>query len=1174
MKRDTTRDTFEPRRHFSSVRQQQGRVQLDSEWNEQADIVGHRIETETVDVVGPCGVPCDGAGFEVEPTPDTGSDLILTPGRAYVDGILCQLDPPELPIVRFLAGGTRLRLVPGSLVDARVEVGDWVEVSSDRNRETGTRGPWTQVTAVDRANHEIRVADDVSVVAPFPNPTVQRLPTYSAQPDRPEPVALPASPAEDGTYLAYLDVWRRHVGALEEPSIREVALGGPDTATREQVLCQVRLLLWEGDDVDEPPHCLDRPQLWRDTIAASTGRLRAFTQPVPPAPDPCEVPPGGGYTRLENQHYRVEIHTGGERDDVELKWSRDNGSMVTAWTDQDPADPDKLTVESIGRDAVQALAPGQWIELSDDDRELEGRAGLMVEILDVDDRVLTIDSHGQVVDFATFGDRPKVRRWDMPSGLISGGAGPIDLEGGIQIELQVGEYHVGDYWRIPARAYIGERLGDIEWPRDTNGEALSKLPDGVEHHYCKLALVELAGGVFTKLSDCRTEFPPLTRQVQLDMAGGDGQEAMPGDTLPCPLSVVVRNGGRPVAGRRVRFEVGGADGELSELLAGPGVSPTLEVGTNDAGTASVFWTLPAAIPAVRPCFRVRAFLLDAAGDPIEPPIDFHASQSIARQVQFEPSACAGLLREPNVSTVQEGLDALWCNASLTMIGGQGQQGAPGERLPCALRVAVRNGRWPVAGQRVRFGFVHERVDGDVIDEDNQNGILEPRDPNEGEGEAVIFADDNRILTTSGELGVTACYWTLPEEIEVPRRCLRVWAHLVDDDERQIGPYVVFNADQVVPTEQQPQDVTLLEEILRSPDGNALLNDDTFDLDLFAPRDGDAGLTFLFDRDLDDQSINDPWRERPIYAPRPSVVVEVFTPRFLVGDNGRLVDADLADPGADFMDLNIAGYTSLVLNATVEAANNRIRWIPTETARSYLEVLLAQLQNLQIDRLLVQLTLEGNFVWGGLKPPIHVDAEAFGGFGSRVTDPDPLNRSRISWARPSGDGRPGGQFQGWFWLTRGSAGPSGLDLVAIGGIRIVTGALRDPDGNGIPAATITMNPTGVGGGSTRTALTNASGQFRFANVSPGNYRVTAQVVGFLPADRPVNVVGTIGDFDTPGLVAVDGIGRATADRLEGVGIRTLDDLVAADAAELAIRLGFNTDRVSRFIEHARRILDGA
>ncbi|HEX6608229.1 MAG TPA: DUF6519 domain-containing protein, partial [Chloroflexia bacterium] len=38
MQGDITRSTFRPENHYDGVRMQQGRVQLDADWNEQVDI--------------------------------------------------------------------------------------------------------------------------------------------------------------------------------------------------------------------------------------------------------------------------------------------------------------------------------------------------------------------------------------------------------------------------------------------------------------------------------------------------------------------------------------------------------------------------------------------------------------------------------------------------------------------------------------------------------------------------------------------------------------------------------------------------------------------------------------------------------------------------------------------------------------------------------------------------------------------------------------------------------------------------------------------------------------------------------------------------------------------------------------------------------------------------------
>ncbi|MBZ0301276.1 MAG: DUF6519 domain-containing protein, partial [Anaerolineae bacterium] len=65
MRGDISRRTFDPTKHYDSVRLQQGRVQLDADSNEQVDITSHRIEAEARDLIGLCGAPMVDAGFEV-----------------------------------------------------------------------------------------------------------------------------------------------------------------------------------------------------------------------------------------------------------------------------------------------------------------------------------------------------------------------------------------------------------------------------------------------------------------------------------------------------------------------------------------------------------------------------------------------------------------------------------------------------------------------------------------------------------------------------------------------------------------------------------------------------------------------------------------------------------------------------------------------------------------------------------------------------------------------------------------------------------------------------------------------------------------------------------------------------------------------------------------------------
>ena len=90
MKGDFSRITFEPLKHFSRVLMQQGRVQLDSDWNEQVGILLHYIRSLAAHLIGPHGGPAEDLGFEIQPN-DT-NYFTIGPGYYYVDGILCEND--------------------------------------------------------------------------------------------------------------------------------------------------------------------------------------------------------------------------------------------------------------------------------------------------------------------------------------------------------------------------------------------------------------------------------------------------------------------------------------------------------------------------------------------------------------------------------------------------------------------------------------------------------------------------------------------------------------------------------------------------------------------------------------------------------------------------------------------------------------------------------------------------------------------------------------------------------------------------------------------------------------------------------------------------------------------------------------------------------------------------
>jgi hypothetical protein len=88
MKGDFSRIRFEKNKHYTAVLEQQGRVDLDADANEQRAIDLTLRETINTDVIGRYGAPEFDAGFAINI--DNSNHILIGPGRYYVDGILCE----------------------------------------------------------------------------------------------------------------------------------------------------------------------------------------------------------------------------------------------------------------------------------------------------------------------------------------------------------------------------------------------------------------------------------------------------------------------------------------------------------------------------------------------------------------------------------------------------------------------------------------------------------------------------------------------------------------------------------------------------------------------------------------------------------------------------------------------------------------------------------------------------------------------------------------------------------------------------------------------------------------------------------------------------------------------------------------------------------------------------
>lgn len=495
---------------------------------------------------------------------------------------------------------------------------------------------------------------------------------FDQQPDFPEP------PTPTGDYQLYADVWERTVTQLMDERLRDKGLHGADTCSRKQMLAQIK---WCPDTID-PEQTAGNPG--KGDAGLTLTLLQKTTDPD--SCDPCAAELDIE-TRVGNYLFRVEVHdVQGDADgptEITLKWSSENGAeqfLALPLQDEMPAGfiSDKWVYEFFDQTSERHLGvhlnSTAWQPARVELKEFSETSGAYA--------VPTIPGSSETQTF--------VRRWDgyckldLTNGLLMEGVDRgVDLDTGktvdslgyvsigstleivlnslsLELELTGKSFVAGDYW-----------LADVREAEHGDGSKLldNKTPQGIEHYY--LALGSVSGGVLQANTeiDRKYAFPPLTQMTRLFMAGGDGQEIVPGEPLPQPLRVGVANGEWPVVGATVRFEIEGGGGSLSVVNGGL---------TSADGIAECEWSPGAVIGA---SCRVKASLVDPdhPAEPshdLAPPVYFYANLISADQVAYAPdcqpdtneASVHHLLLGPDASrlgsddyyTVKEVLDALLC----------------------------------------------------------------------------------------------------------------------------------------------------------------------------------------------------------------------------------------------------------------------------------------------------------------------------------------------------------------------------------------------------------------------------------------------------------------------------------------------------------------------------------
>jgi hypothetical protein len=495
---DNSRHIFNPFKDYSSVIMPQGRVQSDADWNELLDEIARRIQAGTLDIMGRAAYTLSTPdAFYISPG-STPWVVNIGLGRMYVDGLLAE----------------------------------------NHGLPPGTWDP---------------ALEELSGV-PQPQPTtVSNTPSipFTSQPYLPAAAASLSGAAQylptgTGPYVYYLDVWKRAVTWLQDSELIDSAIG-IDTSGRIQTAWQVR---WTTANPTGGVTGCSIPDSEIAYPVQSTGQLT--TQALPnPASGPCCLTPGSGYTGLENQFYRVQIHQGGPPGTATFKWSRENASVATSVisiaTKGNAAGNQAtvLKVTSLGRDQVLNFSNGNWIELLDDNVELDGmpdpnypsgapytygNPGLLCQIdyvspttneiylvtppitdarfpvgtpaTDVNTRIVRWDQAGTVYSSNSSGTQTATTYAQNTGDILTPGDGVtmLVLVNGIVATFTVsaagGNFLAGDFWTFAARTD-----GTLDQPLST------APPRGIQHHYTKLSVVTFdSSGNATNTPDCRTQF--------------------------------------------------------------------------------------------------------------------------------------------------------------------------------------------------------------------------------------------------------------------------------------------------------------------------------------------------------------------------------------------------------------------------------------------------------------------------------------------------------------------------------------------------------------------------------------------------------------------------------------------------------------------------------------------
>lgn len=325
--------------------------------------------------------------------------------------------------------------------------------------------------------------------------------------------------------LVYLSLREQEVSAVEDHALREVALGGPDTAQRTRLVQHIERTNVLDSDVTSSQALATATSVWSafkglvfDPATMrldSKGRLKAAwtTNPVL---DPCAPAAPQGYLGDENQLLRIQVSATNK-----IVWGYDNASFLYRATRlgyDASTDTTTLLLASIPVDERHRPRGGQAVEIltaavglgdSDYMAAPTGQVTTVAQAYDAQTQTVVVNHNVGAGAAPVF-----VRVWEEELDITAGAIaiGPS----GLTVTLTTvanGPFSVGDYWLVAVRPstptkFYPERL------------VTPQPPDGPRRWACPLAVIGMSsGGPPLILADCRKPFKNLVKLTQSACCG-------------------------------------------------------------------------------------------------------------------------------------------------------------------------------------------------------------------------------------------------------------------------------------------------------------------------------------------------------------------------------------------------------------------------------------------------------------------------------------------------------------------------------------------------------------------------------------------------------------------------------------------------------------------------------